>query len=233
MASVVPLTASERCCSQHRRERLWVDGCGSGRDPTARRQWRPWARCRASLPPAPGTPQALAAPGEDRASPAVRAPPRLVDTRTFPAGSALAAAQPLPDAHDVALGALLQAGLHHPGRVLPERHDAAEGRAGDTGQSPRQAGGGRGTSVQCVLSPSSPGLGPVADSGHQLLSTHTGALTGPSPAPPAPMLVVPTPQLLTCDTEGGGGSSLPGELSSGGSTWTRPRLPWPVHAHRA
>ena len=36
----------------------------------------------------------------------------------------------LPDAHDVALGVLLEVGLHHPGRVLPVGHDAAGGEEG-------------------------------------------------------------------------------------------------------
>lgn len=39
----------------------------------------------------------------------------------------------LPDTHDVALGVLLEVGLHHPGCVLPVGHDAAGGEEGGSG----------------------------------------------------------------------------------------------------
>lgn len=48
---------------------------------------------------------------------------------------------PLPHAHDVALGVLLQVGLHYPGCVLPVGHDAAartKARSGSAGRGQGQ-----------------------------------------------------------------------------------------------
>ena len=78
----------------------------------------------------------------------------------------------LPDAHDVALGVLLEVGLHHPGRVLPVGHDAAGGEAAAGGFQHRVGGGcGRHTAGHPP-----PDVRP--GQAHRDLPSHTGCQLG-------------------------------------------------------
>lgn len=95
----------------------------------------------------------------------------------------------LPHAHDVALGLLLEVGLHHPGRVLPVGHDAAGGRReGSASGEPPGPGRGCGRGAGQQRSSEAKGATSFRAERTQVFITAVGVcgVVGQSPAPTIP-----------------------------------------------
>lgn len=119
---------------------------GTGLTGAGRHRGRDGPSARSCRAPAPSPPvpacAALSSPARPGAQanshPEVPLSPAVSTPRThrpgrenaaFTAKCLVTVPRPLPDAHDAALGVLLEVGLHHPGRVLPVGHHAAGGGA--------------------------------------------------------------------------------------------------------